>query len=105
MEVTNSPNLDELAHKLSLNGSTLRGQKSRGKIPYDEIVEFLNAEELIYVLKGVTVPSGMIHFVQSEEYSYKNNHAPGSKDEQIYRLKGQVEVLKQVIIELKSSNS
>lgn len=52
LEVSNSDNLDELAAFLNVNESTLRGRKSRGSVPYDEIVEILNPIDLAYVLKG-----------------------------------------------------
>lgn len=51
-EVLEADNLDQVAEKLDMNPSTLRGRKSRGAIPYDEIVQKLDAKDLAYVLKG-----------------------------------------------------
>lgn len=52
MEVKNIDNLSDLADFLGINYSTLRNQKSRKAIPYDNIVSNMDGEELLYVLKG-----------------------------------------------------
>lgn len=52
IEVLDADNLDEVAKKLDINASTLRGRKARGAVPYDKIVQKLNTEELAYVLKN-----------------------------------------------------
>lgn len=44
-------NLDELAHRLGLNASTLRGRKARGAIPYEQIIQNLDVYEMAYVFK------------------------------------------------------
>lgn len=53
-EVLKCNNLEELAHHLGINYGTLRNQKSRGKIPYTQIVSLLSGNNLLYVLKGYT---------------------------------------------------
>jgi len=44
--------LDEAAVILGMNPATFRGRKSRGAVPFVEIVQKLNAADLAYVLKG-----------------------------------------------------
>ena len=41
-EVLGADNLDEIAQKLGLNASTLRGRKAREAIPYEQIVHNLD---------------------------------------------------------------
>ncbi|MCW9706274.1 hypothetical protein [Fodinibius salsisoli] len=50
-EVLNADNLDEVAKKLGLNASTLRGRKAREAIPYEQIVQNLDVYDLVYVFK------------------------------------------------------
>lgn len=52
LEVLEADNLDQAAEKLGLNPSTLRGRKARDAVPYEEIVQKLDAKELAYVLKN-----------------------------------------------------
>lgn len=47
--------LDEAAALLDMNPATFRGRKSRGAVPFEEIVRKLNANDLIYVLIGERV--------------------------------------------------
>lgn len=53
LEVLNVDNLDKAAEKLHINPSTLRGRKARGAVPYKEIVQVLDENDLLYVLKGL----------------------------------------------------
>ncbi len=50
-EVLGADNLDEIAQKLGLNASTLRGRKAREAIPYEQIVHNLDVYDLAYVFK------------------------------------------------------
>ncbi len=60
LEVLGAHNLDEAANKLDINPSTLRGRKSRGAVPFEEIVQKLNSKELVYVLKGDRIIEGKV---------------------------------------------
>lgn len=52
LEVFEADNLDQVAEKLGINSSTLRGRKARGALPYNEIVQIMDAKQLAYVLKN-----------------------------------------------------
>lgn len=55
LEVTESSNFEELANYLGINYGTLRNQKRRGTIPYEEIVSKCDDGDVIYVLKGYNI--------------------------------------------------
>ncbi|CAN5256406.1 hypothetical protein BH23BAC3_BH23BAC3_32860 [soil metagenome] len=55
LEVLGVKRLDEAAALLDMNPATFRGRKSRGAVPFEEIVRKLNANDLIYVLIGERV--------------------------------------------------
>lgn len=58
LEVLEADNLEEMAEELQMNASTLRGRKARNAIPYENIIQYLDTQQLAYVLKG-------------EEFSFK----------------------------------
>jgi hypothetical protein len=51
-EVLGVKKLDEAAVILGMNPATFRGRKSRGAVPFEELIRSLNTEDLLYVLKG-----------------------------------------------------
>lgn len=51
-EVAEADTLKELADFLDIKAGTLRSQKTRGSIPYEEIVAKCSAWQVAYVLKG-----------------------------------------------------
>lgn len=70
-EVLKVDSIDQAANKLDINASTLRGRKSRGAIPFEEIVQKLDACQLAYVLKGEVI-EGDTYKVDSLEYHYNS---------------------------------
>lgn len=65
LEVLGVKKLDEAAALLNINPATFRGRKSRGAVPYEEIIRKLNPDDLIYVLKGERTGHKDLHFDDS----------------------------------------
>lgn len=55
LKVIGAENLDQAANKLRINPSTLRGRKARNAIPYEEIIDCLDAGQIAYVFKNEKV--------------------------------------------------
>lgn len=67
-------NLDEVAEFLDLKSSTLRSRKSRGSIPYEEIISKLDVNEIGFVFKG-PLPEESTGSANEPESNYRNSTA------------------------------
>lgn len=105
LEVTNCKDYKELSQWIGMNESTLRGRISRGAVPFDEIIEKLDGTDLLFVLKNgqhehTSVPHDQPH---TQDPANKYIAAPAFVPKTEKELRAQVEILKQIIIELKRS--
>ena len=88
-------NFHDLALALGMNPSTLRSRMSRNTVPYEELIEYFDGLDLIYVLKGYEE-----HGVANES---KEVYSSGvaKRDDELLQLRAKVNILKEVILELK----